>query len=89
MFQGDLWGGVKRRLRRSRGVLDDSPLDNAEYHVIRYGVDQDAITALLTAIGFECEIIRYFSTQSRVFQQLGAALGVKNTFAIIAGKAVD
>ena len=84
VFQGDLWGGLKRRLRRSRGVLDDSPLDNAEYHVVRSGVDQDAIAALLTAAGFECEIIRYFSTQSRVFQPVGETLGVQNTFAVVA-----
>jgi SAM-dependent methyltransferase len=89
VFQGDLWGGWKRRLRRRRGVLDDSPLDAsvydcAEYHVVRNGVDQDAIAALLTAAGFECEIIRYFSTQSRVFQPLGTGLGVNNTFAIVA-----
>ncbi|MEX2092023.1 MAG: class I SAM-dependent methyltransferase [Pirellulales bacterium] len=84
VFQGDLWGGLKRRLRRSRGVLDDSPLDNAEYHVFRGGVDQDAIAALLTAAGFECDVIRYFSTQSRVFQPLGTVLGVNNTFAIVA-----
>ena len=84
VFQGDLWGGLKRRLHRSRGVLNDSPLDNAEYHVVRNGVDQDAITVLLAEAGFECEIIRYFSTQSRVFQPLGAAIGVKNTFAIVA-----
>ncbi len=84
VFQGDLWGGLKRRLRRSRGVLDDSPLDNAEFHVVRGGVDQNAIAALLKAAGFECEVIRYFSTQSRVFQPLGAAIGEKNTFAIVA-----
>jgi SAM-dependent methyltransferase len=84
VFQGDLWGGLKRRLRRSRGVLDDSPLDNAEYHVVRSGVDQDAIATLLTDAGFECEIIRYFSTQSRVFQPVGEALGVQNTFAVLA-----
>jgi len=88
MLQGDLWGGLRRRLRRGRGVLDesaldDSPLNYAEYHVVRGGVDQDAIVALLAASGFECEIIRYFSTQSRVFQPLGAALGLQNTFGIL------
>ena len=92
VFQGDLWGGLKRRLRRSRGVLDDSPLaasvyDYAEYHVIRGGVDQDAIEAMLTTAGFECEVIRYFSTQSRVFQPIGEFLGVKNTFGILARRA--
>jgi len=84
VFQGDLWGGFKRRLRRSRGILDDSVLDNAEYHIIRNGVDQDAIAALLTDADFDLEIVRYFSTQSRLFQPLGEALGIKNTFAVIA-----
>ena len=86
MLQGDLWGGLRRRLRRrvlDESPLDDSPLNYAEYHVVRGGVDQDAIVALLAASGFECEIIRYFSTQSRVFQPLGAALGLQNTFGIL------
>jgi SAM-dependent methyltransferase len=84
IFQGDLWGGFRRRLRRSRGVFDDSPLDNAEYHVLRNGVDQDAIKTLLEESGFNCEIIRYFSTQSSVFQPIGVRLGVTNSFAIVA-----
>jgi SAM-dependent methyltransferase len=44
VFRGDVWGGLKRRIRRSRGVhLPDSAADNTEYHVTRNGVDQDAI----------------------------------------------
>lgn len=87
LFQGDILGGLKRRIRRSRGIyLEDSIYDNAEYHVTRNGVDQDAICDLFDENGFVCDIVTYFSTQSRVFQPLGTWLGVKNTFAIRAQK---
>jgi len=85
LFKGDVVGGLKRRLRRRRGIyLEDSVHDNAEYHVTRNGVDQDAIYRLFEDRGFDCNIVRYFSTQSRLFQPIGSALGVKNTFAVIA-----
>jgi len=84
-FQGDFFGGVFRTLRRARGVyLPECPDDNVEYHVVRNGVDQDKIAELLSARGFDCRIIRYFSTQGSLFQPLGSALGVENTFSIIA-----
>ncbi len=87
IFKGDVIGGIKRRIRRSRGIyLEDSFHDNAEYHVTRNGVDQDAIDKLLKELGFDCTIISYFSTQSRLFQPIGDVLGVKNTFAAIAKK---
>lgn len=72
-------------MRRSRGVfLEECPEDNIEYHVTRNGVDQVAIADLLRESGFECETVKYFSTQSRLFQAIGDLLGVKNTFAMIA-----
>jgi len=87
IFEGDVWGGTKRRIRRSRGIyLADSVHDNVEYHVTRNGVDQDAILALFNQADFESKFIRYFSTQSRLFQPIGAAMGIKNTFLIIARK---
>jgi len=84
IFQGDVWGGLKRRIRRHRRVYDDSVHDNAEYHVTRNGVDQDAIRSYLKEQGFDCRVISYFSTQSSLFQPIGEILGVKNTFAILA-----
>lgn len=87
VFKGDVIGGLKRRLRRARGIyLEDSVHDNAEYHVTRNGVDQEAIYELFTLHGFDCNIFPYFSTQSRFFQPIGTALGIKNTFAVIAQK---
>jgi SAM-dependent methyltransferase len=87
VFQGDLRGGLARRLRRARGQLDDSPLDNAEYHILRNGVDQEAIARLFREAGFECEIVRYFSTHGRMVQALGSMLKCENTFAIRASAA--
>jgi 2-polyprenyl-3-methyl-5-hydroxy-6-metoxy-1,4-benzoquinol methylase len=85
VFQGDFFGGISRRLRRARGVyLEDCPADNTEYHVVRGGVDQDKIVELLSSKGFDSKVVRYFSTQGSVFQPVGSALGIKNTFAVIA-----
>ena len=84
-FQGDFVGGVSRTLRRARGIyLPDCPADNVEYHVVRNGVDQDKIVEALSVRGFDCRVIRYFSTHGSMFQLLGSALGIKNTFSIIA-----
>lgn len=85
IFQGDVIRGCLRRIRRASGkYLEDSPHDNSEYHVVRNGVNQDAITKFFNEIGFSSEIISYFSTQSYYFQPLGEALNLKNTFAVIA-----
>lgn len=87
VFKGDVIGGIKRRIRRSRGIyLEDSVYDNAEYHVTRNGVDQDAIRRLFEQLGFNVDIVAYFSTQSRLFQSIGDLLGLRNTFAVIAKK---
>ena len=87
VFRGDVIGGLRRRMRRSRGIyLEDSVHDNAEYHVTRNGVDQDAICGLFEEEGFDCNIVSYFSTQSRLFQPIGAMLSMKNTFAVFAQK---
>ncbi len=83
--RGDVWAGLQRRLRRARGVyLPDSIHDNSEFHALRDGVNQAAIAALFQRAGYADRIVCYFSTQARVFQSLGAALGLKNTFAFIA-----
>jgi SAM-dependent methyltransferase len=83
--RGDVIGGIRRRWRRKQGIyLEDCVEDNAEYHITRNGVDQDAIRELLERRGFDCEIVKYFSSQSRVFQPIGSRMGIKNMFAVIA-----
>lgn len=85
IFQGDVWAGALRYLRRRRGVfLETCMEDNAEFHVVRNGVDQDAIRELFVSEGFDCDITPYFSTQSAILQRLGRALRLRNTFAVIA-----
>jgi len=87
VLKGDVIGGLKRRFRRGRGIyLEDSVYDNAEYHVTRNGVDQDAIAGLFKEHNIGCSIVSYFSTQSSFFQPIGTVLGVKNYFAVVAQK---
>jgi SAM-dependent methyltransferase len=87
IFQGDFVGGLSRTLRRARGIyLDDCAADNTEYHVVRNGVDQNEIVRVLSSMGFECRVVRYFSTQGSLFQPIGSALQIENTFSIIAGR---
>jgi SAM-dependent methyltransferase len=87
VFKGDVIGGIRRRLRRARGIyLEDSVHDNAEYHATRNGVDQHAIYGLFREQNVDCDIVSYFSTQNRFFQSLGTVLGMKNTFAVVAQK---
>jgi len=81
----DIIGGMGRRIRRTFGVYrDDCPEDNAEYHVVRDGVDVELIASTLRDSGMKVDIVRYFSTQSPLWQRLGTRLGILNTFAVIA-----
>lgn len=81
LCRGDIFSGILRRAHRIKGIYNEE--SNNEYHVVRNGVDQDAISELLAAEGFDCRIIKYFSTQNPIFQPIGAALNLENTFAII------
>jgi SAM-dependent methyltransferase len=85
--KSDVWGGLRRRLRRSKGIyIAGDPHDETEYHAVRSGVDQEAIDSLFRQQGYLCRVVRYFSTQSRLWQPAGALLNLENTFAIIARK---
>jgi 2-polyprenyl-3-methyl-5-hydroxy-6-metoxy-1,4-benzoquinol methylase len=86
VFQGDVTGGIMRHMRRKRGPDPDNPDDNTEYHYFRNGVDQEAIQRQFEEMGFDCRVVPYFSTQSRIGQRVGEALGLKCNFAILAGR---
>lgn len=85
VFQGDLSKGLATRVRRVRGVLDEANVsDMAEYHVVRQGVDDERLGALLRANYSEVFAVRYWSTQSAALQRFGRSLGLGGTFAYIA-----
>jgi SAM-dependent methyltransferase len=83
--EGDVIGGIGRRLRRRRGVYhDDCRHDNTEYHIVRNGVDQIAIENLLKDRGFNFKFVPYYSSHNTLFQPVGTAIGFKNLFSVIA-----
>lgn len=85
IVQGDLARGVKTRVRRAtKGLTEDETGDAVEYHVVRDGVDERAIVDLLAPLFERVELHRYWSSQGRLQQRVGDALGLRSTFAIVA-----
>jgi SAM-dependent methyltransferase len=67
--QGSYRRGLATRLRRVRGSYDDTAeSDLVEYHVVRQGVDEEAIRDLL-AEQFDVEVFTYWSTQSPLWHR--------------------
>lgn len=72
LVQGDYARGLSTRLRRLRGVYDETqPSDLVEYHVVRDGVDEEAIRALCEARFESVEIFSYWASQAPVWQRIG------------------
>jgi len=85
LAQGDIQRGLATRLRRARGIFDeDEASDMVEFHVVRKGVNQKRLVALLEDLFLQVELRRYWSTQSRVLQKYGDRRGWKSTFSITA-----
>jgi SAM-dependent methyltransferase len=83
LFQGDYGRGMATRLRRLRGVYSDTEVaDLAEYHVVRNGVDEEAIRGLFGTRFSHVEVFRYWSTQSRLLQRMGDQTSLKTTFGV-------
>jgi SAM-dependent methyltransferase len=83
--QGEIRRGISTRLRRARGVYDEeNPADMIEYHVVRQGVDERALAAILRERFAEVALRTYFSTQGTWLQRVGEKLGHPTTFALIA-----
>lgn len=80
--QGNYRRGLATRLRRVRGVYDESPSDLVEYHVMRQGVDELALEGLLRSRFAEVELFRYWSTQSPLLQRLGERTRLVSTFGL-------
>ncbi len=83
--QGNISRGLRTFRRRMLGIYDETnPSDMVEYHVLRSGVDEERIDALLRARFAEVEQWRYWSTQSPSLQTVGTWLGMHSTFGIVA-----
>ncbi len=83
--QGELRRAFETWRRRREGIFDETlPADMVEYHVVRAGVDEEAIRSQLEARFATVEIKRYWSTQLAAGQRLGDSLRLENTFGVIA-----
>lgn len=83
VLHGDLVEGLKSYTRRARGAYDETNVrDMVEYHVLRDGVDEQAIADLLRETFSSVEIVSYWSTQSRALQRAGERFALETTFGI-------
>ena len=83
--QRNLWRGVGTRWRRARGVYDEAnPADMVEYHVVRQGVDEQALAGMLQMRFADVALWPYWSTQLPILQAVWSRTGAKTTFGLIA-----
>jgi len=85
LAQGNLRQGLRTRLRRLRGRYDpDEPADYEEYHVVRNGLDSEAMRARLAPCFGSVSEVRYWATQGAPWQWLGERLGLRTEFGVVA-----
>lgn len=83
--QGNLKRGLVTRWRRLRhGYVESEPSDMVEFHTVRQGVDQHALTHLLGTHFDDVVLDEYWSTQGSFFQRLGERTSMACTFGITA-----
>jgi phospholipid N-methyltransferase len=83
LVQGNYGRGLATRMRRLRGVyVDTAPSDLVEYHVVRDGVDEEAIAGLLRTRFKRVEIFRYWSTQAPLLQRAGETTSLVSDFGV-------
>jgi SAM-dependent methyltransferase len=85
LTQGDILRGAQTRLRRMRGVYDETnPADMVEYHIVRSGVDERAILSFAQERFAEATLLPYWANQLGMAQGLGERLGLQSSFGIVA-----
>jgi SAM-dependent methyltransferase len=85
LAQGKPLRGLQTRLRRIRGVFDETnPSDMVEYHIVRNGVDEEMVRSFAREEFSEVELIPYWSSHLGVAQHLGDRLGMHSSFGIVA-----
>lgn len=83
--QGHVLRGLATAGRRLRGSYDThNPSDMVEYHVVRQGVDEQALHDLLATRFADVTVERYWSTQATWLQRVGESRFPANTFGITA-----
>ncbi|MDQ1629040.1 MAG: hypothetical protein QOI54_2784 [Actinomycetota bacterium] len=81
----DLLRGIGTRVRRARKIYDESnAADMVEYHVVRQGVDDQQLLALLQDRFASVQEWPYWSTQLPSLQALGSRTGAATTFGLVA-----
>ena len=85
VFRGRYRVGLATLSRRARRVIVlSAPSDFGEYHVVRDGVDSDAITLQLSGQFSHVRKVCYWATQGRPQQWLGRVMGLRSYFAVVA-----
>lgn len=85
LFQGDFRQGLATRWRRLRGTYDETkPSDLIEYHVVRQGVDEQALSRMLGARFDRVDLFTYWSSQGPLLHALGEKTAMRTNFGISA-----
>jgi SAM-dependent methyltransferase len=83
--QGEFRRGVATMARRLRGVYDESqPSDMVEYHMVRDGVDEQALVERLGPLFDRVRLVPYWSIQPSWGQRFGERFLAPNTFGLVA-----
>lgn len=83
--QGNAKQALSTLSRRVRGVHDPTnPADMVEYHVVREGVDEQAVKAAIQDRFGTVTLLPYWSNQLGPMQRAGDRLGLANTFGVLA-----
>jgi SAM-dependent methyltransferase len=78
--RGNYRRGLATAIRRLRGTYEtNNTSDAAEYHVVRRGVDQDALLTLLSGRFEHIEVLPYWFTHSKPIQLFGTWLSFRNS----------
>ncbi len=85
LAQGNYKRGLATRLRRVKGEWSETEAsDLVEYHVVRDGVDELALTAELERHFADVELFTYWSTQGPFFQKTLGRFDLPSEFGLIA-----
>jgi SAM-dependent methyltransferase len=81
--QGRFQQGVAAMVRRLRGVYPEARVGEiAYYHVVRQGVDEEAVAGFLEGRFAQVEVLSYWSHHLAAMRRAAELAGMVNTFAV-------